>query len=119
MALTNSPYVLDSGVPLTAWIDYNGATDLLEVRLSNNNTRPVAALLSYTVDLVTTLGVTDAFVGFTSGTGAAGADHDILAWQFNSTFNPINEIGDVPAPGALALLGLGMLGVGAFRRKRI
>ncbi len=118
VALTPSPYFLDSGALLTAWVDYNGVTDLLEVRLSNNTTRPLAALLSHTVDLVTVLGTTNAFVGFTSGTGAAGADHDIVAWQFNSEFNPINEIG-VPAPGAIAVLGLGLIALGAWRRRRI
>lgn len=114
-----SPYIFDSGVLLTAWVDYNGVSDLLEVRLSNNNIRPDDPLLSHTVDLVATLGSTNAYVGFTSGTGAAGADHDILAWQFNSSFNPIEQIGDgVPAPGALALLGLGLFGLGWKRRRR-
>jgi hypothetical protein len=66
------------------------------------------------VDLVTVLGVTDAFVGFTSGTGAAGADHDILSWEFRSTFNPI----DAPEPGVLGLLVLGLVGLVARRRNQ-
>jgi len=115
----NSPYVFDSGVLLTAWVDYNGVADLLEVRLSDTNIRPDDPLLSHTVDLVATLGSTNAFVGFTSGTGAAGADHDILAWQFNSSFDPIDQIGDdVPVPGALALFGLGLFGLAWSRRRR-
>jgi hypothetical protein len=56
-----------------SWVDYNGTTDLLEVRLSENSTRPVAATLSYTVDLTSVLETTNAFVGFTSGT--AGLIH--------------------------------------------
>ncbi|MDX2222965.1 MAG: PEP-CTERM sorting domain-containing protein [Rhodospirillaceae bacterium] len=117
VATAFSPYVFDDGLLLTAWVDYDGATDMLEVRLSNTNVRPLASLLSYNVDLATVLGTSDAYVGFTSGTGAAGADHDILAWQFNSTFNPIDQIGDVPTPGAMALLGAGLFALGWARRR--
>jgi hypothetical protein len=80
------PAQLDSGSIFHAWVDYNGVTDSLEVRLALNDTRPAAALMSYTVDLVSVLGTTNAFVGFTSGTGAATADHDIRRWVFNSEF---------------------------------
>lgn len=101
-----------------AWVDYNGLTDLLEVRINTTNVRPTDAFISHSVDLVTVLGSTNAFVGFTSGTGGAGGNHDIIDWQFNSNFNPIQTVGEsVPAPGALALIGLGLLGLGALRRK--
>lgn len=119
--LNDEGFILDSGATFTAWVDYNGATDLLEVRLATSSLRPLLPLLTHSFaslgGLESVLGVTNAFVGFTSGTGSAGADHDILAWQFNDTFNPINEIG-VPAPGALALFGLGLIGAGLIRRRR-
>jgi hypothetical protein len=107
---------LNNGQIWTAWVDYNGLTDLLEVRLAlgAGAARPGTAYLSYTTDLVGILGTTDAFVGFTSGTGAAYANHDVLAWEFNSDFNPIN---DIPEPESLMLVSLGFLALAAKRRK--
>lgn len=97
-----------------AWIDYDGPNDELEVRLSTNGTRPVAPLLQATVDLTSELGSTNAFVGFTSGTGAAYGDHDILSWEFRDDFEPV---GSVPDGGTTALLGLiGFVGLGGLRR---
>lgn len=83
---------LENGQAWYAWVDYDGLTDLLEVRLSTTNVRPAAALLSYTVDLVDVLGTDDAYIGFTSGTGGAGAKHDILGWEFRNDFDPVPDV---------------------------
>lgn len=77
-----------------AWVDYNGATNALEVRIADANVRPAAALLTHTVDLPAVLGgagtpADDAFIGFTSGTGAAAANHDILSWEFSNCYRPV------------------------------
>lgn len=110
---------LNNGAVWSAWVDYNGVSDALEVRLAQGAAalRPLDALLAYTVDLTGVLQTTDAFVGFTSGTGSAYGNHDILAWQFNSSYDPIDDIGDVPEPGTLALVGLGLSGL-LLRRRR-
>lgn len=114
---------MNNGSVWTSWVDYNGDTDLLEVRLAEgeNASRPGSALLSYTVDLATILQTTDAFVGFTSGTGAAMGRHDILGWQFNSTYQPIDVIGNpsgVPEPSTVALAGVALVAMAVARRRR-
>ena len=114
---TNPGFTIDAGDIITAWVDYDGVNDILEVRANTTGIRPGTAMLSYSVDLVTQLGSTNAFVGFTSGTGAAGANHDVLSWQFNSEFAPIETIG-VPEPGIAVVFGLGLLGLGMMRRRR-
>ena len=121
---SNRPYQLDSGTIFHAWVDYNGLTNGLEVRLAVNDTRPIVALMTYSVDLTSLLGTTDAFVGFTSGTGAATADHDIRRWVMDGQFNPITDPGnpgggDIPEPGTLALIGAAIGGLAMVRRRRV
>ena len=98
-----------------SWVDYYGVTDNLEIRLSQSSTRPLLALLTRNVDLSAVLGTTNAYVGFTSGTGSAWGNHDILSWEFRDTFSPI---GNVPEPASLALLGVALTGLAATRRRK-
>ncbi|WP_019605295.1 carboxypeptidase regulatory-like domain-containing protein [Teredinibacter turnerae] len=86
---------LNNGGIWHTWIDYNGVTDLLEVRLSQTAARPASPILSIQIDLVEVLGVEDAYIGFTSGTGASWGNHDILSWQFANRFAPIGERSDL------------------------
>ncbi len=112
---------LNNGNIWSAWVDYNGATNLLEVRISENNERPEDAFLSHTVDLVVDiLGQTDAYIGFTSGTGAAAGTHDILNLQFDDSFSPIGvESEDVPEPTTiLALLAFGAIATSLKRNHK-
>lgn len=83
--------VLNAGDIWYAWVDYNGATDLLEVRLAMTPTRPASPLMTHVVDLTSVLGQTDAFIGFTSGTGAGANDHDIRSWRFVPDYSPLDD----------------------------
>ncbi|MFL5294868.1 MAG: lectin-like domain-containing protein [Phenylobacterium sp.] len=110
-------FQLDSGQDITAWIDYNGAANLLEVRYALGTPRPTLANISYVVNLANVLQSTNAFVGFTSGTGAAAANHDIINWEFRDTFSPINAGVPEPATWGLMLVGFGAMG-SVLRRRR-
>lgn len=61
-----------------AWIEYAGATNTLSVYLAPVDVRPATALVSATVDLYGTVG-SQAYVGFTAGTGVSTAYHAILS----------------------------------------
>ncbi len=71
------------------WVDYNGATQLLEARWSTGTARPSAAQLSNTVDLAALLNQNSAYIGFTAATGAGSENHDILYWDFRDSYNPV------------------------------
>lgn len=99
-----------------SWVDYDGS--ILEVRVSQIDSRPALANLSYAVDLEDVLGTSDAFVGFTSGTGAGANYHDILEWQFIPEYDPIDN--PVPEP-ATVIGGFGLaalIGARTLRRAR-
>jgi hypothetical protein len=68
------------------------------------------------IDIASALGTNQAYVGFTSGTGAGWENHDILSWQFANT----TQLAPVPEPGSasLMLLGAALASAAALRRRR-
>jgi legume-like lectin family protein/PEP-CTERM motif-containing protein len=119
VAVVDSPFNFDPDVPvdLTAWVDYDGSTGLLEVRINDSVVRPLAAVLSYNIDLSSIFGVgSPAFVGFTSGTGSGYANHDLASWEFRDSFDPVTGAVPEPAAWAMMLAGFGLVG-GALRRR--
>lgn len=131
VALTPIPGRFNDGNVWFVWVDYNGVTDLLEARVSTTSSRPAAASVFSTVDLPAILGTTNAFVGFTSGSGAAGGTHEIVSWNLIGTFAPIGGTPTptpIPGPSApvptlsfpmMALLALALGGIAiAFLTRR-
>ena len=104
---------LNSGEILNAWIDYDGANDLLSVFVSDTTDKPETALLSETLNIQLSLG-SQAFVGFTAGTGGLNNAHDILSWDFTTTgevldspiIPPGNEIDETVISGLVAPIAI-------------
>lgn len=69
------------GAPVYVWIDYNATAKNLTISTALTETKPGSVLLSFPVDLATTVSPV-AYVGFTGTTGASSATQDILSWQF-------------------------------------
>ena len=89
-----APINIDAGQRIYVWVDYDGSANQLEVRVASTATRPTAANLSYGINLPATLGgsgapAEDAFLGFTSATGAAAANFDVIDWSFRNCYQPV------------------------------
>jgi Domain of unknown function (DUF4347)/Legume lectin domain/PA14 domain/Glucose / Sorbosone dehydrogenase/Calx-beta domain len=80
-----APVDLNNGQLHTAWIDYDGLTDQLNVYVGDA-AKPGQATLSTTIDLTSIVG-NQAYVGFTGGTGFIGAQQEILNWGLQAA-NP-------------------------------
>lgn len=93
LAVADAPFDLNSGNLLTAWIDYDGDSDVLEVYLGDSPTKPEQSLLSLDIDLTTVLGE-QAFLGFSAATRGPVNNHDILNWEFaaNSDLIASNQV---------------------------
>jgi len=84
-----SPNMKD-GTICHAWIDYDGTA--VEVRVSRSDQRPSEPLATRILNVTNEIKAATAYIGFTAATGTGYANHDLLAWQFNSTFDPITNI---------------------------
>lgn len=80
----------NDGAVWHAWIEYNGTSKRLLVRVSQDALKPTNASLSVDIDISTILSNRQVYVGFTSGTGTAYGKHDIISWSLD-TFNPKNS----------------------------
>ena len=126
LVTANEGTLFDNGNSWWAWIDYDGVTGNLAVRWAQNAIRPAAAMLSYNLDIAAILGgggspVEDAYVGFTSATGAGWGQHNILSWNFEDSFDPNGAPlpTTTPEPGTVVMLATGLAGIVAVRRKRL
>jgi gliding motility-associated-like protein len=87
---TGTALALTDGNLKYSWIDYNGATGKLEVRISNTGTRPTATTLSIAnLNLAANFLNSDVFFGFTAATGSEFENHDIYSAYATNKYDPI------------------------------
>ncbi|MWV46122.1 lectin [Paenibacillus sp. HJL G12] len=83
---------LSGGKDLSSWIDYDGASKVVKVYLSNDDTRPEVPVL--TTSGINLEGIFDGYpgvyAGFTSATGGSMETHDIISWYFTNSPDPID-----------------------------
>ncbi|KAF9665263.1 hypothetical protein SADUNF_Sadunf16G0104400 [Salix dunnii] len=77
-------FMLESGNPIQAWIEYDGVTKLVNVTIGPmGKGRPPRPLISYGVDLSTVV-KDNMYAGFSSSTGEKLSSHYILGWSFST-----------------------------------
>jgi hypothetical protein len=104
---------MSNGDLWTANIGYDGTN--LTVRLKQDGFSQ-QLLIDAPIDVSAFLGTNQAYVGFTSGTGAGYENHDILNWSFADT-TALSTSAPEPGTWALTIVGLGMLGAGMRARR--
>jgi hypothetical protein len=109
---------MSNGDIWSATINYDGTTQLLDVFLQDGAGAIQHLISGFSIDLGTTLGTTDAFVGFTAGTGAGYENQDILNWRLANDTSLGNPNHGVPEPASLALLALAGGAALSARRRR-
>jgi len=129
--ITSPTLELNGGQDITAFIDYDGGTNLMEVRWSTDGLRPASAGLSYTLDLAGIFGTDPVYVGFSGSTGADWSAQQIVNWSFNDNYAPITtaptdtvpagsgNVSAAPEPAAWVVMlgGFGIVGAAMRRRK--
>ena len=96
------PWTMNNGAIYYVWVDYDGATNDLEIRLNNSETRPASALLSDTINLSQNIGQ-QAYVGFTGSTGGSWEEHDIDGLYFNNAYTPLDPVNQAYVTAATAV----------------
>ena len=84
-----APWNMKNGATYWAWVDYDGATNALDVYFNNSETRPSTPILSDTIDLTSLIGQ-QVYFGFTGSTGGGYEEQDIGSVYFNNTYTPLD-----------------------------
>ncbi|KAL3689963.1 hypothetical protein R1sor_016272 [Riccia sorocarpa] len=75
---------LKDGSELTAWIDYDGGEQSLQVRVGRNSSeKPLNPLIDYALNLTEVVNEF-MYIGFSAATGNYYELHTIYSWSFNS-----------------------------------
>ncbi|MFO7942680.1 MAG: S-layer homology domain-containing protein [Bacillota bacterium] len=106
----NAGYNLKNGMLYHVWIDYDGASDRIEVRMNENSeVRPANPVIAHDgLNLSSILYQDEIYVGFSAATGGAYEEHLIESWYFNNDYTPLdveNEIYDTAPTGVSVTAG--------------
>ncbi|WP_199612013.1 lectin-like domain-containing protein [Flocculibacter collagenilyticus] len=93
-----------------AWVNYDNSTDMLDVYFNDSDILPTVAAISYQADLPSILGTSQVYAGFTSATGGANANHDLLSWEFSGTSGGTSSF-KVPEPSTVFIFTAGLFGL--------
>jgi hypothetical protein len=115
-------FTMAGGGILNAWVDYNATLHTVSVYLAQSvnsqvPAKPATPLLSHTVNLVTQLGGSTAYVGFTSSTGATSSNpaevnqHDIFELELSTDGIPCGCEGDSACSSTPATPACGSNGI--------
>jgi len=94
---TGTPdFNLNNGADTFAWVDYNGATNLLQVFVSRTAIQPTTAFITTTIDLPSVVGPEVVF-GFSGATGTSRNTQTVNNFNLNFADN-VEAIAVVDAP---------------------
>jgi len=85
---TGSMRTFSNGSTWSCWLDYNGATQSLEVRLASSSTRPALTTLQTTLNLYTIIGQSIMYLGFGAGSSGSYSIPVISAFSYAVTSIP-------------------------------
>ena len=106
-----APFLWNDGQTHFAWVEYDGTN--LNVFVANEDLKPLVPMATMPIDLdliFNDINGRNIWAGFTSGTGGARNDTDVLSFQMQV----------VPEPSSIALCGValvGLMGYGVRRRR--
>jgi hypothetical protein len=81
--------VLNSGVRLQSWIDYDASSKRIEVRLSKaGSSKPCDPLLVYHIDLLNMWDGEEVFIGLSSCSGNSEQISSVYSWNFKTRTVP-------------------------------
>jgi hypothetical protein len=89
-----------------AWIEYDGTSETMEVRINSINERPATAVMAAdNLDLESVFNTEDIYAGFTANTSSgAQQEHYINKWYFKNDAVPIDMAGNTYAETSYIVL---------------
>ncbi len=112
----NEPFRFNEGDVWNVLITFDGISKLFDVSWSMETDSSKGGSISQILDVASILGSTDAYLGFTSGTGLYASTHEILSATFTNTSSiPTNTSVNAPATFSLMMSALVFF---VYRRKK-